>query len=348
MPEKVRLDLERIEKISALIKSIHLPEIEETESIATKLDSKELSNLFFLVVAICHQTTPRNGRALKGTVNGERLFGWNYLLQKWLSFAEAYRATLTPYWMSGCTARAVEEILYDDREGSTITGSEARGALIRDLGRVMLKDRTECMVEYYYRTSGKLLERRVPPEMLLSALEENSSAGVLLRELTRFEAYGRDPLRKKLFLFLILMRRYANWRYFDPAHLGPPIDYHEIRGGLRTSCIVVEDQELLRKIKSGGMISSEEDILLRRAQFQAIMRISSISGETPDKIHWFHWNLFRNCCQRNEVHCSSCNAHPHLTIFPAYPQCVLSSSCKSSGLLLSDMLEDPIVDTVFY
>lgn len=348
MQERVRLDHERIEKIGYLIKSLRIPPAEETESLGTRLDWDELGNLLFLVVAICHQTSPRNGVVLRGTVNGERLFGWNYLLQKWLSFAEGHRATLTPYWMSGCTANAVRDVLSDSQEGSTVTGPEMRAALIRDLGDVMLRDRTEFVAEYYHRTSGMLLEKTVSPERLLSAIEESNRDGFLLRELSRFEAYGRDPLRKKLFLFLILMRRLAGWRYHDPEHLGPPIDYHEVRGGLRTGCIVIADPLLLQKVQSDMPLTAEEDVLLRRAQFQAVMRLSRISGKTSDEVHRLHWNIFRNCCRRDEVHCSACGNHPHCNLFPLYPQCVFAPHCRSSAASLTDMLKDPIIDTVFY
>ena len=54
----------------------------------------------------------------------------------------------------------------------------------------------------------------------------------LLNTLGNFSAY-RDPVRKKSLFFLSLLRNSGLASFSDDGNLGPPVDYHEVRGHLR-------------------------------------------------------------------------------------------------------------------
>ena len=95
---------------------------------------------------------------------------------------------------------------------------DRRTALVQDLGRVMIQSGWGWIEEAY-----RLCEGRV-------ASGEPNLFGLL----ARFAAY-RDPVRKKSSFFLALMRNTGLWSYVDDAELGPPVDYHEVRGHLRVA-----------------------------------------------------------------------------------------------------------------
>ena len=180
-----------------------------------------------------------------------------------------------------------------------------------------------------------------------------SGARNLLCELGHFRAYN-DPVRKKAVFFLALMRNYGIWKYRDDSSLGPPVDYHEVRGHLRIGTVRIESAELLRKVRHNVEVTLEEDIAIRRAVFNAIMRISQTSGvNNPSKLHYLFWNIFRSICTREAPQCfeldDRCDLpdqYMRIILDTACARCPFASICKSAGV------QNPIcehsVDTDYY
>ena len=171
----------------------------------------------------------------------------------------------------------------------------------------------------------------------------------LLELLASFEAYGADPVRKKAFYFLAVMQNTGLWTYKDPENLGAPVDYHEVRGHLRYGTVKIVDESLKNKILAQEEVTQQEDVQIRNAVFQAIATISQLTGKDANQLHYFFWNMFRNCCRRDETHCEVCTQHPSLP--ERYAQikgerCVFADGCASANK--STKLIDHIVKSSYH
>ena len=198
----------------------------------TKTDSlrgftpAEIGNLYLFLVATSHQTSPQDRQPLAGTVGKRLLRGWDYLTARFEAAARLDRAILSPDYWEHFTAQNIRDLFRDELLGERLSDPEGRSALIRDLGRQMLLHSWSSAKDIY-DASGGYIDK-----------DETS----LLSRLARFRAY-RDPVHKKSFFFLALMRNTGLWKYKDPGNLGAPIDYHEVRGHLRIGTVQIQDLE---------------------------------------------------------------------------------------------------------
>ena len=335
----VTVDIGRCHRLGKFLKALRFPA-------ATKIDSpgnlppSELRMLYFAVVAICHQTSPAGRPPLEGMVKGEFLSGWDYLRERWLATAKADPWILTPGWLMFVQPSDIVYMLYDNNRHcpAHITDPEGRARLLRDIGFRMYCDRVEHVDEYYAQSGGwlKRSDERDGLETILS----------------RFEAYGKDPVKKKLTYFLTLMNRYGFWEYRDIHHLGAPIDYHETRLHLRLGTVKILDETILEKIVAGQPLDTAEDIAVRKAVYDAIFKIAASSGRTPADLHNFFWNVARNCCRRDSTHCAECGSHgalpAHYAELLVDKQCIFNAHCASAALPLCEKPKEPLVDTDLY
>jgi hypothetical protein len=103
------------------------------------------------------------------------------------------------------------------------------------------------------------------------------------------------------------MRNTGSWKYQDPENLGPPVDYHEVRGHLRLGTGVVQEEGLRRKLLRSLPVTAEEDVAIRMAVYDAIMLLSRLTGiSSPSRLHYLFWNVFRACCTHETPHCTAC------------------------------------------
>jgi hypothetical protein len=132
------------------------------------------------------------------------------------------------------------------------------------------------------------------------------------------------------------MRNSRLWVYKDDASLGPPVDYHEIRGHLRVGTIRILDEVLLEKVRAGHAVTLDEDLEIRAATLRAIERISEQSGLcNSSRLHYFFWNVFRSICRRNQPQCFSIEDPSLLPVkyreAIAMPACPFAPICASAG-----------------
>ena len=331
--DKVIVDQDQCRILGEFIKTRSIPAAQE-ELIKYNISNLVLNNLYFTIVSICHQTTPHNGPALQGYIDGKLRRGWDYLREKWIKAVEYNPTRVSRTSLAWLSAQDIEEILIDETLGSTISDLKGRAILLNDIGRKMLAFNFKDIQSLYEISGGYLVS--------------DKEAG-LIELCEHFLAYNADPVKKKLYFFLALMFNQGLWQYHDPENLGTPVDYHEARGHLRCQTVKVVDQDLEDKILNGREVMEEEDVQIRKAIFEAIMLISKFSGRTPNDLHYFFWNIFRNCCRRDETHCNSCGQH--LSLPDRYQrlspgQCIFSGSCKSAGLKIK--LTDHVINTNLY
>ena len=132
------------------------------------------------------------------------------------------------------------------------------------------------------------------------------------------------------------MRNLQLWNIRDPENLGPPVDYHEVRGHLRCGTVLITDDTLAGKIQRSEAVSAEEDVAIRQAVAEAIVRIGRSTGPTPSRLHYLFWNIFRACC-RESTHCESCPTACRLperyaALTAGNRRCLFSAVCASSGM----------------
>lgn len=287
IPRRVLVDEQVCDLLGSIIRSLMIPQDEEQVSLSNW--SKELvGNLYLAVVAICHQTSPRGRLPLEGSVKGQAFRGWDYLLHKFAQAAEERPDLISPAFWSNISADTLQRIFHDEVAGDRLSDPVGRASLLRDLGSKMML-RGWRHADDIYAASDHVI----------------SGPSGLLGLLSQFRAYD-DPVKKKSLFFLALMRNSQVWTYRDNTSLGPPVDYHEIRGHLRLGTVRIVDEVLLRKVKAGTAVSADDDIDIRAATFSAIMRISERSGlQDPSRLHYFFWNVFRSICLRERPQCFS-------------------------------------------
>ena len=324
-------------RVAKFLAAKHIP-VEEEQSTLPQIPTARIGNFFLALVAISHQTSPLEGKPLEGVVGQRHLRGWDYLFAKLETSVATDVSLLDPGIWRSLSEGDVKTLFRDERFGERLTDCKGRASLLRDLGEKMLGlgwIGADSMYEY---CSGRI------------------SAGQpsLLDVLQRFKAYS-DPVRKKSFFFLALMKNVGTWVYEDLENLGPPVDYHEVRGHLRLGTVLVNDPDLDRRIRSKAKIDASEDNVLRGAVFEAINRISRLSGvESGSRLHYLFWNIFRSVCTRQSPDCFRLRRESTLPerymkmaeSDDSIQRCPFVRICPSASL--EDRLIEPHLSTEYY
>ena len=309
----IQLIPDKIAQVSALLRQSHVPGDRE-EITLTDLSTIEAGNFWLAIVAICHQTSPLGQPPLSGTVNGRSLRGWDYLVAKFQAYVTKRKEFLTPSKWATISKNWITTVF-----GNSLSDPEGRAALLRDLGAQMQRQQITHFHELYMRCDGRIKDG-----------EPN-----LLSRLTRFAAYS-DPVCKKAYFLLAIMRTSCNWTYRDTENLGPPVDYHEIRGHLRVGTVVILDDNIRNCVESGQSLTKEEDIAIRLAVRDAIWQISRESGIRDASVcHYLFWNVFRSHCTRIDPNCLGCRPstlplrYRSLNVRAEEGQCPMNAICHA-------------------
>lgn len=333
----VTVDREQCEKVASLLRGTPIPEDREDTSLSG-IHRSVLSDFLFLVVAICHQTTPASGEpALQGWIDGKLTRGWDYLLRRLADESMRDPRWTTPSAWPYLTGHDLRVALRDPEAGDRITDPEGRAELVRDLGNRLLARSWSSVSDIKTACEGRI----------------GGHAPNLISELAGFRAY-QDPVRKKTFYFLALMRNFGLWSYTDEANLGPPADYHEVRGHLRIGTVRVVDATLLGRLIGRKRVSVVEDNAIRSCVVEAIVRVAEGVGVTPSRAHYMFWNLFRNICTRENPQCFDLHAdnplptrYRSLTVLaPSGRGCPFAKVCLHAGRTV--MPQDPVVITEYH
>lgn len=96
--DAVVVDTDACHNLSVFLKSRTVPADREDSSLSG-FSAREVGNFYLLLVALCHQTSPRGKKPLEGTIAGRRVKGWDYLSGKLETAARVERTILSPeYW----------------------------------------------------------------------------------------------------------------------------------------------------------------------------------------------------------------------------------------------------------
>jgi hypothetical protein len=315
------VNVEACRELATVLTTLTIPPDREEMSLL-ELSPQAIGNFYLLLVAICHQTSPRDLPPLEGSVNGRHLRGWDFLSAKLAAAVRADPAMLAPASWSRVSPETVRELFRDAELGERLSDPDGRALLVNDLGRGMLQSSWEHADQLYDAASGRI-----------------AGGTGLLQLLARFRAYS-DPVRKKSLFYLALMRNSGLWSYADPEHLGAPIDYHEVRGHLRIGTVEIRDAALRAKLSEGREVTPEEDVSIRGAVQEALALLAENSGVRDlSRLHYMFWNVFRSCCTRESPHCDACPPTCDLpsryvsmsSAVDGERRCPFQPACKSAG-----------------
>jgi hypothetical protein len=318
----VTVNTEACNRLASFLQGQDIPTDKEEISLH-HLSPKEVGNFYFFLVAICHQTSPINDEPLWGAINGSYKKGWDYLTAKFEVAVADDKLLLRPAFWQSITLEKFQAIFHVLQNEGNLPNPQRRVTLINDLGKTMLSNGWHSLDDIYHFCHGRV---QCGEPSLLSTLQ-------------LFEAY-QDPVQKKSLYLLSIMSNSGLWNYQDPENLGPPVDYHEVRGHLRIGTVSILDEELHYKLLNRIEVTEAEDIAIRQAVFDAIMRISELTGLTPARLHYLFWNIFRSCCTRENPHClelrNDCtlpDSYRHLAKHSEHTyRCPFSDICQSAEL----------------
>jgi hypothetical protein len=189
----VTVDVAKCNELAALLRSKSVPADAEDISLSG-FTPQQAGNLYFFLVAICHQTSPRGGRPLEGTVGGLARRGWDYLSAKFEVEARSDSRILTPAYWSALTPQDFSDLFRDPRLGETFSDVPRRVELVHNLGRTMMRRGWRWLDDLFVACQGRAA----------------TGAPNLFELLSQFRAYN-DPVRKKSSFLLSLMRNSGFW-----------------------------------------------------------------------------------------------------------------------------------------
>lgn len=329
MEPLVRVNQKACDRIAQFLAGKEIPPDREDSSLPG-FSRERIGNFYLALVAICHQTSPRGRLPLEGRIKGIRRVGWDYLFARLEEAARRDPALLTTSRWCEFTADKMRDVFRDPQVGDRLTNPELRAELWRDMGLRMRSHGWQSADQIYQYCRGAVA----------------TECPNLLDTLGQFRAYN-DPVRKKAVLLLAIMKNSGLWHYPDGKALGPPVDYHEVRGHLRLQTVCITDPDLLEKVRTGTTVTADEDVAIRRGVYDAIMLISERSGlRNPSQLHYLFWNLFRSICTREVPQCFAIASDDSLPdryrhLVGDHRGCPFVALCPSAGI------PHPVLEHVF-
>ena len=147
-------------------------------------------------------------------------------------------------------------------------------------------------------------------ESLLSQANSSAKPGAtLMKHLHHQPGYMGDPISKKASLLLLILSRrpesFLDLR--DPEALVPIVDYHLMRGCLRTGAVRIIDPELQRRVEARAWVDAPEERDIRQACGRAILALVERSGTSVAAVDGFFFvNGRRQCLETEPPTCQTC------------------------------------------
>ena len=144
--------------------------------------------------------------------------------------------------------------------------------------------------------------------------QETRPGAALLEALGEIPGYREDPLAKKANLLVIILsqrpERFLDLR--DPESVQPIVDYHMMRGCLRTGAICVSDGDLSDRLERRQWVTPAEETLIRETTHAALTALVEESGRTVGEVDGFFFRNGRSyCLEMEEPRCNVCPAAEH-------------------------------------
>jgi hypothetical protein len=267
----LRVNQEQCRNLARCLARLHVRPDPYLKKPASEAECRQEANYWLYITAICQST-----RTFEGTIDGQWVRGWDYLVQASRRRMEDFGAMR----MQTYSAEDLLSLLSDDfcADHSPIDRVEERLEQLHDCARVLLHHYDGEAMGVYERSAGQL----VGEDGLLALLSE-------------FAAYA-DPLQKKSVLLAGMLHEIDVWPMGDAENLKVAMDYHAMRVALRSGMVEVQDAALARDLRNGNAVSDALNQSVRTAVSAAcdiVVRESGMSVFAFDKCIW---HLGRSCC----------------------------------------------------
>lgn len=300
---------------------------------AQRLDKNFVWNSLFFLVGICHDT-----RKVEGLVRGSYLRGWDYLLARWLELMEQSPEELALARLGEVDGDTLGAWYSDTGKpaDSRLDRREERAFLLRDAAR-RLRVKWDGRV---YRIC----------EWNDGWLWKNGGQGIV-PSMQEFVAYS-DPLHKKTWLLMDILRVDTEWEPRDPWRIGLPVDYHLERLALRTGMVTVPDEWALR-LREGHRVLLDDDLDLRRAIERVGRSLGTYLNVNLAQLDRVLWSVARECCLGASPVCVSGDPGPMRMIVQRYSlkfsdPCPFVKACLGATNAAFRSLLESNVDTFYY
>ncbi len=234
-------------------------------------ERRQEANFWFYITAICQST-----RTFEGTVDGQWVRGWDYLVRCSRRRYEDFQAQR----MRTYSANDLRSLLSDDfdPDHSPIDRVAERLGQLHDCARRLLCSYGGQAMGIFEQAEGRLL-----------------GAGGLLELLSEFAAYA-DPLHKKSVLLAGMLHEVGIWPLRDAHNLKVAMDYHAMRVALRTGMVEVVDAALAGHLRERRPVSDDLNQMVRATVSAACDLMIRESGLSVFAFEKFIWHLGRSCC----------------------------------------------------
>jgi len=223
--------------------------------------------------------------------DGRRFKGSDWIWQAFTRAAHADSSVFEPRRMAS-EPRLVEQMCLDEAGNCPLPDLESHCVLHQAYGA--------ALAERFPRGFVDVLEKvRASPQ----------PAAALLDELSRLPGYAEDPLAKKANLLVVMLaaRPEGFLSLRDPQSIRPIVDYHLMRGCLRTGCVQILDPELRSRIEGREWVDCEEEREIRDASFVAIEELVRLSRCSIASVDGFFFSNGRSrCLEDQEPRCEEC------------------------------------------
>jgi sugar/nucleoside kinase (ribokinase family) len=156
-----------------------------------------------------------------------------------------------------------------------------------------------------------LLDRGLDwPRTLADVNRRDRPIAGLLALLSELPGYAEDPLAKKANLLAVILagrpERFLDPR--DPDSVRAIVDYHMMRGCLRTGCVRIVDRSLAARLTARTWVDEVEEAAIRGASFDAIGQLVARSGRSMAEVDAFFFARGRSVCLETEPpRCEGCS-----------------------------------------
>jgi sugar/nucleoside kinase (ribokinase family) len=131
----------------------------------------------------------------------------------------------------------------------------------------------------------------------------------LLERLAVLPGFREDPLAKKAMLLVLILvaRPEGLLPGTDRENIGPIVDYHLMRGCLRTGCVRVTDPDLRVRLEGREWVNASQESAVRLACRDALVALSEAADLGVAPIDGFFFANGRRACLETEApRCGEC------------------------------------------
>ena len=301
-----------------------------------EVEPSRVALFFFFIVAIDHRTHPK-GTTFKGRVNGKELTGAELMYALAMKRFNEDATFFTAERMSRISSDEIAELFRaTDPEIVDIAGPEERATILRNCGTELLQSFDGSVLNLIAKSNGFLV---------------HGGSG-FLELLKRFIAY-QDPISKKSFLLSKFLERRHLIKIKDPENLHAPVDNILQRLALRTGIVVLANQVLENKIRSGEPVDLVEEETIRHTTMSAFDEVAQGNSLNAAYLDDLLWEFGRVHCQ---VPIPICDDLPSIEkqrpyrIIKSGPigECPFGPGCRSYCNADRWNLKEPNFKTIFY